>query len=125
MPGYESWGGRNSGPIKLLIEDFEIWLQNSPFPILRKVTSWREAQQYCQTHGWPKLFLDDGAVEMDSNVVERAIHPIAFNRKNALFEGHDEGARTWARINRLMPWHFDKQAWHHLRISAAVSQSVT
>lgn len=35
---------------------------------------------------------------MDSNIVERAIRPIALNRKNALFAGHDEGGRTWARI---------------------------
>ena len=35
---------------------------------------------------------------MDGNIVERAIRPIALNRKNALFAGHDEGGRTWARI---------------------------
>ena len=38
------------------------------------------------------LFLDDGRVEIDSNIVERAIRPIALNRKNALFAGSDEGA---------------------------------
>ena len=47
---------------------------------------------------WPglTLFLDDGRVEMDSNVVERAIRPVALNRKNALFAGSDGGARHWA-----------------------------
>jgi transposase len=45
-----------------------------------------------------KLFSDDGAVEMDSNIVERAIRPIALNRKNALFAGHDESGRIWAHI---------------------------
>ena len=49
-----------------------------------------------------KLFLDDGIVEMDSNIVERAIRPIALNRKNTLFAGHDEGGRTWARIASLI-----------------------
>ncbi len=33
---------------------------------------------------------------MDSNVVERAIRPIALARKNALFAGSDGGARHWA-----------------------------
>ena len=42
------------------------------------------------------LFLEDGRVEMDSNVVERAIRPVALNRKNALFAGSDGGARHWA-----------------------------
>ena len=49
-----------------------------------------------------KRFLDDGTIEMDNNVVERAIRPIALNRKNALFAGHDEGGRTWGRIASLI-----------------------
>ena len=45
-----------------------------------------------------QVFLTDGRVEMDSNVVENTIRPLALNRKNALFAGHDEGAAAWARI---------------------------
>ena len=41
-------------------------------------------------------FLDDGRIEMDTNTVERAIRPIALNRKNALFAGSDGGAYHWA-----------------------------
>ena len=52
--------------------------------------------------GGLKLFPDDGSVEMASNIVERAIRPIAFNRKNALFAGDEEGGRTWARIASLI-----------------------
>jgi Transposase IS66 family len=33
-------------------------------------------------------FLDDGCIELDTNIVERAIRPIVLNRKNALFAGH-------------------------------------
>jgi hypothetical protein len=56
-----------------------------------------KAIRYALRH-WPglALFLDDGRVEMDSNVVERAIRPIALARKNALFAGSDGGARHWA-----------------------------
>jgi hypothetical protein len=32
------------------------------------------------------------SIEIDSNVVERAIRPIALGRKNHLFAGSDEGA---------------------------------
>ena len=42
------------------------------------------------------LFLDNGRVEMDSNVVERAIRPSVLTRKNALFAGSDGGVRSWA-----------------------------
>ena len=49
-----------------------------------------------------QVFLTDGRVEMDSNVVENTIRPLALNRKNALFAGHDEGAAAWARIATLI-----------------------
>ena len=44
------------------------------------------------------LFLTDGRLEMDTNAVENRIRPLVLTRKNALFAGHDEGGRTWARI---------------------------
>ena len=39
---------------------------------------------------------------MDNDIVENTIRPLALNRKNALFAGHDEGARAWARIASLV-----------------------
>ena len=56
-----------------------------------------KAMRYAIRH-WPGLvaFLDDGRVEMDTNVVERAIRPHTLVRKNALFAGSDGGARRWA-----------------------------
>src|SRR5262249_19456980 len=47
-------------------------------------------------------FIDDGRIEIDSNVVERTIRPIALNRKNALFGGSDGGAEHWAVIATLI-----------------------
>ena len=47
-------------------------------------------------------FMSDGRVEIDSNTVERTIRPIALNRKNALFAGHDAGAENWAIIASLI-----------------------
>lgn len=41
-------------------------------------------------------FLDDGRIEIDSNVVKRSIRPIALGRKNALFVGSDGGGEHWA-----------------------------
>ena len=62
-----------------------------------------EAIRYAMTR-WEGLcqFLDDGRVEIDSNTVERTIRPIALNRKNALFAGHDHGAENWACIASLI-----------------------
>ena len=61
------------------------------------VSDLAKAIRYAIRH-WPGLivFLDDGRVEMDTNVVERAIRPHTLTRKNALFAGSDGGARHWA-----------------------------
>jgi transposase len=55
-------------------------------------------------HHWEGLtrFLDDGRIELDTNIVERGIRPIVLNRKNALFAGHDQGAENWACIASLI-----------------------
>lgn len=38
----------------------------------------------------------------DNNPFERTIRPIALNRKNALFAGHDADAQNWAVIESLV-----------------------
>jgi transposase len=48
------------------------------------------------------LFFDDGHVEIDNNVGERSIRPLALTRKNALFAGSDGGAEHWAVIASLI-----------------------
>lgn len=47
-------------------------------------------------------FLTNGLVELDSNIVERAIRPQTITRKNSLFAGSDGGGRTWATIATLL-----------------------
>ena len=37
-----------------------------------------------------------------TNPVENAIRPIPLTRKNALFAGNDDGAKTWARCASLL-----------------------
>ena len=61
------------------------------------------AMRYAIRH-WPGLmvFLGDGRVEMDTNVVERAIRPNTLTRKNALFAGSNGGARHWAMAMTLI-----------------------
>jgi len=60
-------------------------------------------------------FLDDGRIEIDSNTVERAIRPLALNRKNALFAGSDQGGDHWAVIASLIETcklnQVDPQVW--------------
>jgi transposase len=53
---------------------------------------------------WTALccFLNDGRVELDTNVVERAIRPVTLGRKNHLFAGSDGGADRWATVCSLI-----------------------
>ena len=98
-----------------VVEALHAWLQAH----LGRVSATSDlavAIRYALRH-WPglTLFLEDGRVEMDSNVVERAIRPVAINRKNALFAGSDGGARHWAIAMTLIQTAklngVDPQAW--------------
>ncbi|MDE0096746.1 MAG: IS66 family transposase [Gammaproteobacteria bacterium] len=85
-----------------LVEDFGIWLRRERGRVSPK-SRLGEKLAYIGNH-WDGLlvFLTDGRVEMDNNVIENRIRPLALNRKNALFAGHDEGAKSWARIASLV-----------------------
>ena len=84
------------------VENFGVWLRQQRAAVSPK-SRLGEKLAYIGNH-WKGLqvFLEDGRVEMDSNVVENTIRPLALNRKNALFAGHDEGAAAWARIATLI-----------------------
>jgi transposase len=83
---------------RLIIDDLEPWLRAKLASIGQK-TKLAEAIRYALSR-WNGLtrFLDDGRIEIDSNIVERSIRPIALNRKNALFAGSDGGGEHWAAI---------------------------
>ncbi|MGT2441222.1 IS66 family transposase (plasmid) [Ensifer adhaerens] len=49
-----------------------------------------------------ECFLTDGRIEIDSNIVERAIRPQTITRKNSLFAGSEGGGRTWATVATLL-----------------------
>jgi transposase len=87
---------------RALIEAFEPWLREK-LQLISQKSKLAEAIRYALSR-WAglSLFLDDGRIEIDSNVVERAIRPIALNRKNALFAGSDGGAQHWAVIASLI-----------------------
>ena len=85
-----------------LMDDFKSWLKQNRARVSRK-SPLGEALSYINKF-WNglTLYLHNGCVEMDSNAVERTIRPIALNRKNALFAGHDKGAENWGIIASLI-----------------------
>ena len=85
-----------------IIAELEPWLREK-LGLISQKTKLAEAIRYTLSR-WEGLtrFLEDGRIEIDSNVVERSIRPIALNRKNALFAGSDSGAEHWAVIASLI-----------------------
>jgi transposase len=87
---------------KPLVLELKAWLEQQLARVSGKSLI-AEVIRYALNH-WDGLtrFLDDGRIELDTNVVERSIRPIVLNRKNALFAGHDQGAENWACIASLI-----------------------
>ena len=87
---------------KPLVLALKVWLEQQLARVSAKATI-AEDIRYALNH-WDGLtrFLDDGRIELDSNIVERSIRPLVLNRKNALFAGHDQGAENWACIASLI-----------------------
>lgn len=85
-----------------IIDAFEPWLR-AKLTLISQKSKLAEAIRYALSR-WDGLtrFIDDGHIEINSNTVERAIRPIALNRKNALFAGSDGGAEHWAIIASLI-----------------------
>ncbi len=78
-----------------MVASFGVWLHAQRQRVSAK-SRLGEKLAYIANH-WNGLqtFLTDDRVEIDSNNVENLGRPIALNRKNALFAGHDEGAAAW------------------------------
>jgi transposase len=86
-------------------------------PLVEALFTWLEAQLARLPGGSPTAqairyalnhrnglirFLDDGRIEPDTNVVERAIRPLVLSRKNALFASGDDGGARWSAIASLV-----------------------
>ena len=85
-----------------LVDEFFAWLAAQAARVSRKSDLGAALAYMLRRQDGFRLFLDDGRVDMDSNLVENAIRSPAMNRRNALFAGHDEGGRNWARFASLI-----------------------
>ena len=53
---------------------------------------------------WPRLirYIDDGRLQIDNNLIENSIRPVALGRKNYLFAGSHQAAQNAAMIYSLL-----------------------
>jgi transposase len=89
----------NSQPVLNTIKE---WLDQECLQVLPK-SLMGKAIGY-MLNQWPTLqnYLLDGRLEIDNNLVENAIRPVALGRKNYLFAGSHEGAKRAALVYSLV-----------------------
>jgi transposase len=92
---------RQDGSAAVVAELFTLWQKT--LPRISGKSKLAEAIRYAIARR-PifERFLTDGRIELDSNIVERAIRPQTIVRKNSLFAGSDGGGKTWATIATLL-----------------------
>jgi len=85
-----------------VLRDIKIWLDENLIEVLPKSLTGK-AISYMLGR-WKALarYLDDGRYEIDNNLVENAIRPVALGRKNYLFAGSHNGARRMAQVYSLV-----------------------
>ena len=81
---------------KPILSELEKWLKKNLDQTLPK-SAIGEAIGYTLSL-WPKLkaYIDDGRYEIDNNLIENAIRPLALGRKNYLFAGSHKAAQNAA-----------------------------
>lgn len=87
---------------KPIFDELEAWLQ-AQLPKLSGKTKLAAAIRYALSR-MPKAraYLSDGRLELDNNICERSIRPIALGRKNYLFMGSVGGGKAAAIAYTLM-----------------------
>lgn len=88
-----------SAPVLKEIED---WLSKT-YPSALPKSPIGKAMAYAVSN-WKALnrYLEDGALEIDNNLVEQMFRPVALGRHNYLFAGSDRGGRTAAALYTLI-----------------------
>jgi transposase len=87
---------------KPLVEDLFRWFDTQLARLPGRAPT-AEKIRYAMNHREGlERFLDDGRLDIDSNVVERCIRPVVLSRKNALFASGDDGGARWTAIASLV-----------------------
>ncbi|EGL63102.1 putative insertion sequence transposase protein [Agrobacterium sp. ATCC 31749] len=81
-----------------VLDELKAWIEAtlSTLPQKQKLA---EAMRYALSR-WAALsvYIDDGRVEIDNNIAERAMRPLGIGRKNWMFAGSDKGGERIANI---------------------------
>jgi len=87
-----------------LVAAANTWLtEQTEDPNVLPKSSFGKAVAYAlKRFGYLQRYLDDGRVEIDNNLVENQIRPIAIGRKNYLFAGSEKAAQNAGHLYSLL-----------------------
>jgi len=85
--------------VRTLFEELRDWLDEELKGDITPKSEYGKAITYMNKQ-WQKLIrvLDDGRVELDNNLIENKIRPLALGRKNYLFAGSHDAAQRIAMM---------------------------
>ncbi len=90
---------RESVPI---LDEMKTWLDRAALQVLPKSTLGQAIGYMLGRWKYLKRYVEDGRFEIDNNLIENAIRPVALGRKNYLFAGSHNGAKRSALIYTLV-----------------------
>ena len=87
---------------KPILDKMKTWLDEHLLTVLPKSAM---GMAVAYTHNlWPRLvrYIEDGRFQIDNNLIENTIRPVALGRKNYLFAGSHEAAQDAAMVYSLL-----------------------
>jgi transposase len=101
-----------------ILNDLEQWLKENQVKVIPKSSIGKAINYTLNLYPNLKRYIEDGRYEIDNNMIENTIRPLALGRKNYLFAGSHDAAQGYAmmysffatcKINNINPyeWLFD------------------
>jgi transposase len=85
-----------------ILDEMKAWLDTKALQVLPKSTMGKAIGYMLGRWKYLKRYVEDGRFEIDNNLIENSIRPVALGRKNYLFAGSHNGARRAALIYTLV-----------------------
>lgn len=80
------------------LEEIKIWIEEQSLKVLPKSAIRKAMTYYLNQYPKIKAIMLDPKLELDNNLIENAIRPLALGRKNYLFAGSHKGAQNIAMM---------------------------
>jgi len=84
--------------IRPLLVQIKTWIEAEQFNVLPKSPIGKAMTYFINQYPKLEAIFDDGRIELDNNLIENAIRPMAIGRKNYLFCGSHKAAQNAAML---------------------------